>query len=213
MTTATTPDRASLRRTGRGDDPASAASSFSRILDALERLASQGDTVRIGEVADALGPRGYGPFLLVPALFEISPIGAIPGIPTLLAAVIVLFAAQILFGRSRLWIPGFVERAKLPAGRVRRSVRFMRPLAMRLDRWFHGRLRCLTQGVFVRVAAVCCVALACTVPLLEIVPFLSSVPMAAIALFGLALLVRDGALMLVATGSAIATAWALLAIG
>jgi hypothetical protein len=36
-------------------------------------------------------------------------------------------------------------------------------------------------------------------PPLELLPFASTAPMAAIATFGLALLVRDGVLMLVAT--------------
>ncbi|WP_262984535.1 exopolysaccharide biosynthesis protein [Variovorax beijingensis] len=50
----------------------------------------------------------------------------------------------------------------------------------------------------VRAAAMACILLACTVPLLEFVPLASTAPMAAIALFGLALLVHDGALMVAA---------------
>ena len=51
------------------------------------------------------------------------------------------------------------------------------------------------------------VALCCTVPPLELIPFASSAPMLAIAAFGLAILVRDGLLMLVAL------ALSLLAVG
>ena len=49
-----------------------------------------------------------------------------------------------------------------------------------------------------RRAAAVVVALCCTVPPLELIPFASSAPMLAIAAFGLAILVRDGLLMLVA---------------
>ena len=62
----------------------------------------------------------------------------------------------------------------------------------------------LTGGAAVRVAAVACLLLACTVPFLDFVPFASTAPMAAIALFGLALLVHDGVLMVVAFVAAIA---------
>ena len=46
------------------------------------------------------------------------------------------------------------------------------------------------------MAAAMCVVLAAFVPLFEMVPFAGIAPMSAIAAFGLAILVRDGALML-----------------
>jgi len=206
---------------------AAAADSLTGILDALDRLARESrpqaadgagpavpgqdkesspentGKVRVGDMVGAFGTRSYGPFLIVPALLEISPIGAVPGVPTVLATMVVLFAAQMLFGAKRLWVPGFVERAGFSARRLERGVQKLRPLACRIDRWFHGRLRRLTTGPFMRVAAAGCIALAITVPLLEVVPFASSVPMAAIALFGLALLVGDGLLMLGASALAL----------
>lgn len=51
-----------------------------------------------------------------------------------------------------------------------------------------------------RIAAVFVFLLCLTVPPLEFVPFASSAPMLAIAALGLAILVRDGLLMLVASG-------------
>lgn len=189
---------------------AAATHSLGGILDALHDLARQSSRVAAGDMVGAFGTRSYGPFLLVPALLELSPVGAVPGVPTLLAGIVVLFAVQMLFGRKRLWVPRFIERAQLPAPRVATSVRWLRPLAQRLDGWFHGRLERFTQGPFMRLAAAVCIALACTVPLLEVVPFASSIPMAAIALFGLALLVRDGALMLVACALASAAVAALV---
>ncbi len=198
---------------------AAAADSLTGILDALDKLACENrpqadgtgpaapgqdkesspehtGKVRVGDMVGAFGTRSYGPFLIVPALLEISPIGAVPGVPTVLATMVVLFAAQMLFGAKRLWVPGFVEREGFSARRLERGVQKLRPVACRIDRWFHGRLRRLTTGPFMRVAAAGCIALAITVPLLEVVPFASSIPMAAIALFGLALLVGDGLLML-----------------
>ena len=184
------------------DGGAAASSSpdtLGEILDEFETLAQRHGRVAVADLVDAVGPRSYGPFLLVPALIEISPLGGIPGVPTALAVVVVLFAVQMLSGRKRLWMPGWVARRDVAAAKMQRLVAGARPMAARLDRWFHGRLRWLTSGLGIRLAALACIALACMVPPPELFPFASSVPMGAIALIGLALLVRDGALMIVAS--------------
>lgn len=182
------------------DDPKS-------VNDILDRLAdgSRGEEVSIGELTESLGHRSYGPFLIVPALIDISPIGAVPSLPTALAAIIILVSAQIVFGREHLWLPGFVTRRSVSSDRVRRSVDKVRPVARWTDRWFHGRLKGLTKGPFVRGAGLACALLALTVPPLEIVPLATTAPMGAIAMFGLALLVRDGLLMIAAYVLAIAS--------
>ena len=184
------------------DGGAAASSSpdtLGEILDEFDGLAQTHGRVTVADMVDAMGPRSYGPFLLVPALIEISPLGGVPGMATALAAVVVLFAAQMLSGRKRLWMPGWVARRGVAAARMKRMVAGARPMAARMDRWFHGRLRWLTSGLGIRLAALACIALACMVPPLEMIPFAASAPMGAIALIGLALLVRDGALMVVAS--------------
>lgn len=173
--------------------------SIGDILDRIEGLAKNKDEVALGDVVEALGNRGYGPFLLVPALLEMSPIGGIPGLPTVLAAIIILLAVQMLIGRKHLWLPGFLTRRSVSSSKARKATSKLRGFARFMDRWFHGRLPKLTQGAFVRVAAFLCICLALTVPPLELLPFASTAPMAAIAAFGLALLVRDGLLMIIAT--------------
>ena len=80
----------------------------------------------------------------------------------------------------------------------------MRPAGQRMDRWFHGRLPILTSGPFVRAAAGAIILLALAVPPLELVPLATTAPMAAIAAFGLALVVRDGLLMMAALTVALA---------
>lgn len=173
--------------------------SLGDILDCMNALACRDERVAVEDMVDVIGTRSYGPFLVVPALIELSPVGGIPGVPTVLAAVVVLFAAQMLWGRKRLWVPAVLARRAVAARKLTRLVSAMRPVAQRVDRWFHGRLHALTTGVWMRLAALVCVALAVLVPPLELFPFASSAPMGATALFGLALMVRDGLLMIGAT--------------
>ena len=168
------------------------------VLDQLQEAADErGEAgVRVGTLVESFGRRGYGALLLVPAVLEMSPIGGIPGVPTVLALVVVIFAGQMLVGRSHMWLPGFLSRRRLPADRLAAGVDKARPWVARVDRWFEGRLARLTGTRGTRAAAAVCVLLACTVPPLEVVPFASTAPMAAIALFGIALLVHDGLVML-----------------
>ncbi len=172
--------------------------SASDILDRLRDVANDEEQVPIGDVVQAMGARSFGPFIMLPALIEISPLGAVPGIPTFLALVIAITAAQLLFGRDHLWLPGFVRNRSAKSEKVLKAVDRLRPIAEWMDRWFHGRMKRFASGPFPRIAAACVIALAMTVPPLEFIPFASTAPMAAIAAFGLALIVRDGLLMLIA---------------
>lgn len=174
-------------------------SSIGDILDALHGLAEKQRRVSLGDAVAAFGRRSFGPCLLLPALVDISPIGSIPGLPTVLAVVIVLVAAQLALGRDRVWLPGVLTRRSVAASTVEKAVAKARKPAAWADRWFHGRLPALTGGAFVRVAAMACLLLAFTLPPLELLPLATTAPMAAIATFGLALMVRDGAVMIAAT--------------
>ncbi|ANU06679.1 exopolysaccharide biosynthesis protein [Paraurantiacibacter namhicola] len=168
------------------------------ILDNLSEQASDGKPVSVGDIAHTFGARTFGPAIMVPALLELTPVGAIPGVPTTLAAIIALVAAQKMLGMSHLWIPGFLKRREVSAEKMDKAVGKLRPLAKFMDKHFHGRLERLTHAPFSRIAAGVVILLCCTVPFLEVLPFASSGPMLAIAMFGLAVLVRDGALMIVA---------------
>jgi hypothetical protein len=161
------------------------------VLDKLRELADEGD-VEVGHMMEAFGGRSYGPALVVLPLIEMSPIGGIPGLPTVLAAIIALLAIQIVLGRKHLWLPGFVARRRLGADKVRKVADTLTGFARFMDRHFHGRLKPLTRGPFVKAAGIIVIALCCTVPPLELLPFASTAPMFAIACFGLAMMVGDG---------------------
>lgn len=168
------------------------------VLGELDELAASHRRVSIGDVLDDFGPRSFGLFILIPPLIELSPIGGIPGLPTFLALIIAITAAQLFLGKDHVWMPKFIQRRSVSGRRLHKAVGKLRVVAHWLDGRSHGRLEPLTQGVWTRVAAVVIIALCCTVLPLEFIPFASSAPMLAIAAFGLALTVRDGALMLIA---------------
>lgn len=180
------------------------------VLDDLE-AASHDGKVTLSEMAEAAGHRGAAPFLVVPPIIEISPIGGIPGVPTFLALVIFVFAVQIAVGRDEPHVPGKLGRRGVDGRRFCQAIDKVRPLARRLDGWFHGRMSALTARHMRRVAAAVICALCLTVPPLELIPFASTLPMGAILILGLALLFRDGLVMLVgllaSAGAGIGVVW------
>ena len=178
--------------------------SVADILDKLREVADKHDKVSIGDMLDAIGDRSYGPAIMIPALIEISPIGGIPGVPTFLALIIGLTAIQLLLGKEHLWLPAFIQNRSVGGKKLHEAADKLDGLAKRLDKWFHGRMPRFVKGPWPRIAAAMVIVMCCTVPPLELLPFASTAPMLAIAAFGLALLVKDGLLMLIALALSIA---------
>lgn len=164
------------------------------------------ERISVGGVLDSIRERSYGPFIFLLALVEISPIGGIPGVPTVLAFLILTAAVQLLAGREHIWVPGFIERRSFDGDGILALEKKVRPAARWLDRQTEERLTALVRTPAIKAAAVVIIVLCLCVPPLELVPFLSTLPMAAIALFGLAILTRDGLVMLIAFGSVFAVA-------
>lgn len=168
------------------------------LIDCLKKIAGEKGSISVGRIIDGLGTRTYGPMLAVPALLGISPVGAIPTAPTVIAIIVAIFAVQMLVGAHHFWVPDFIEKLRVPSDKLCAASLRLDPVAARLDRWFHGRLKGFASGMWVRIAALVALLLCLTVPPLEFIPFAAAAPLAAIAAIGLAMLVRDGALMLAA---------------
>ena len=186
------------------------------ILEELRREAEKHDAsdVSVGDLVDALDEQGYGAALAILPLIELTPVGGIPGVPTILALMLATLCIRLLLGHEHLWVPGFIRRRTLKRSRVETSVGYLKPWALRIDKRLHERLTPFAGSAAQRTAAVVILILLLSVPPLELVPFATSAPMIVIAVFGLGLLFRDGLLMLLGfAGSVVAlgTAVALLA--
>ena len=196
--------RAGLLPDDSGAAQVSRYDSVGQVLDEIGELTQSCEEVSIGDVIERFGNRSYGPFLLLPALIGISPVGGIPGMPSFLAALIALLALQIAFGREHLWLPNIIRDRSLTGEKLRHAVEKLDGVGKWLDRWFGPRLEIFTDEPAPRIAAVLAFILCCIVPPLELLPFAVAMPMAVIALLGLALTLRDGILMAVAVCGMIA---------
>jgi hypothetical protein len=189
------------------------------IVAELEKAAKEtgGDAIEVGHLIDALDHRGYGPALAILPLIEISPIGGIPGFPTLLALTLAIITVRLLMGYEHFWAPDWLRRRKLKSDRVIKSVEWLKPISLRIDAKLHERLSRFAGSAARRAACIVILCLLLTVPPLELVPFATTGPMIVIAIFGLGLLYRDGLLMLLGfVGAVLAVLiglWALLGSG
>lgn len=170
--------------------------SVNAVLGELDELAASRPDVCIADVLDDFGKRSFGPFIMLPALLEITPLGGIPGVPSFLAFIVALTAIQLLLGRDHVWMPDFIQHRSVSGKRLHKAVGKLRGVANFLDDHSEGRLEWMTRGPAIKIVALVVLILCCTVPPLEFLPFASSIPMLAIAILGLALTVRDGALVL-----------------
>jgi hypothetical protein len=146
-----------------------------------------------------LGARSFGPLLLVPGLIGVSPIGAIPGLPAVMALIVMIVAAQMLIGMDHAWLPGALLRRSMAGKRLRQACNAIRPYTRFIDRLLLPRFALLTHGPFLFVIAALVLAVAIVTPIIELVPIAGIVPNAAIVAFGLALTAHDGLWALIAT--------------
>lgn len=165
----------------------------------LSRLIAAGrgkDQVTLGELLDAVGRRSFGPLVLMCGVIVFSPLGGIVGLPTAIALLVILIAVQHLLHRKQFWLPEWLLRRRVGRALLVKALRFMLPPARLADRHVHPRLKFLTGRTSMQIVAVICVLLALTMPPLEVVPFANSATGLALAIFGLALIARDGLLVL-----------------
>lgn len=188
--------------------PANLEQMLSRICDAE---ASDSERVSIENIVNEVGHRSFGPLLLVTGIITVLPVvGDIPGVPTLMAAFILLVAGQLLFQRRYFWLPQWLLKRDVSQEKMNKAIKWMRPPARFIDRLLKPRMTYLLEGGGVYAIAITCVIIALTMPAMEVVPFTANGAGLAITLFALALMARDGLLALLAFITTAATLGPLL---
>lgn len=172
-----------------------------RIVDSL----SGASRVSMGDLVDRLGASSFGLLLLLLAILALLPI---PGpIGQVFGAALAFVGFQVMRNARRIWLPHRIRRAHLPVpllvATIRRFVPWLRWCERAMSR---RRLLALTSAK-VRVALGCAVIVLAGIIALPI-PLGNLLPALAIMTIALALLERDGAVVIVAIAmTTIAIAW------
>ena len=160
--------------------------------DGAERLT-------FSDLAARLRSRAWGGLLLIFAAINVLPLP--PGTSAFFALPILIVAAQMVLGRRSPWFPKRLDRRGVTKQELGRLVGKMSWFEVRIERLFRPRLPALTGPTATRTIGIICflLALIAAIP----IPLFHVAPAAAILLFGLALIYRDGALVIAAAAAAV----------
>ncbi len=162
--------------------------------------AREGDAIDLDTLLEPLRTRAFGALLLVLAIPNFIPLPL--GIGGIMGVLVVLLGLQMLCGLEHPLVPAWLRHRKLQRTRVDNFLKRSAPVTRRLERWCKPRLAHLTQRPWLVLSGLALVVLGALLALP--IPF-TNYPFGAILLaFSFALLERDGLLLLVLWGMALA---------
>lgn len=170
---------------------------LSEVLDQLESSAS-GASIRVGDVIETLGRKSFASLMLVFSLISASPASAIPGITTVVAGIVFILTAQMIAGRSCVWLPALIARRRLSTDKLCKGVRWLRKPVHFVERFLRPRFTWLFHRPWIWLPMILILGLSVAMPLMEAIPTSGSLASAVIALFAAGLLSRDGLFVLIA---------------
>lgn len=181
-------DGAVISETIAPDDP----TSLEELLDRIAIAGKRRDRVPLSAMMAEVGDRSFGPLLLFAGVIAVSPLSGIPGMPTFMGVFVMLIAGQLLAKRDHFWLPGWLLRKSVSRKKLDKALRWLRPSARLIDRALRRRLTFLVRRAGLYAITAVCLLVAATMPVLELVPFAATIAGAALSMFGLALIARDG---------------------
>lgn len=194
------PERGKAHAEAADDDKALSLSDIAgRMSDS-----SDGDQVSVKDMITTIGKRAFGPLLLVFGLIALSPIGAIPGASVVIGALIILVAAQVLFGRDSPWFPKRLTRISVDSQKVQSSVDKIDPYLSKMDKFLRPRWQFMMAPPSPHIVAFLCIVLAGLMYPLALVPMGVAAPAFAIVVLSVGMTSHDG--IVLAAGFAVATA-------
>jgi hypothetical protein len=170
---------------------------LSDVLDRIEQAAT-GESIAVGEVVEALGHRSFAALMLIFSLVSTSPASGIPGMTTLVGAIVFLLAIQMVFGRDCVWLPEFVTRRQMSTGKLCKGIGWLRRPVGFVERFLRPRLGFLYRRPWIFLPLVMILGLTAFMPVLEAIPTSGSIASAVIAIFAAGLLTKDGTLAVAA---------------
>jgi hypothetical protein len=167
----------------------------------LAQIIDQTEAERLSftELAAQLQSRAWGGLLFIFAAINVLPLP--PGTSVFFAIPLIIVSAQMVLGRSSPWFPARIDRRGVRKTELERLISKIQGGEERIERVLKPRLARLTGPTATRFIGIACLflALLAAVP----IPLFHMAPAAAILLFGLALIYRDGVLVIAASVAAV----------
>jgi hypothetical protein len=172
------------------------------ISDIVESCVEDG-VVTVDEFLKKMGLRAQSIAILVFAI-SAAVAGIVPGFSTLMALPILFIAFQMAIGGKSVGLPKNIRDKKISPRIIRAALSRSAPLLLKLECFLRPRLLMLTNPIAQRLIAIIIMVMA--VVLLLPIPGGNFIPSITIALFALAILERDGYLLIAILGMLALTA-------
>jgi len=150
------------------------------------------ERLTLGELSARLRDRAWGGLLLIFAAINILPLP--PGATTVTGIPLLVLTAQLAAGRSRPWFPRKLDQRGIGRETIARLIAKIEPLENRIERVLKPRLCSLTGHRAARVIGV--ISFLLSVILWLPIPLGNHAPALAMTLFALALIYRDGVMVI-----------------
>jgi len=147
------------------------------------------ERVSLADIADFLGARSIGSWLLILALPMVLPVPA-PGISVLFGIPLMMISAQLALGGRRAWLPAFILRKSMARADYVALMARMQPAVERLERLVRPRACWLANDWAKMPIGLICLVLAMIITLP--IPLGHVAPGSAICLLALGFMERDG---------------------
>ena len=169
------------------------ATNLTELIQTMEQMERDAPRVSVDDIVNAVGRRSFGPLLLIAGLITLAPIiGDIPGMPTLMAALVLLVSTQLLAGRKTFWLPNWLLNRSVSRKGFDKAIHALKKPAQWIDNLLGVRLKWMTGYAGIRATALACLLVALAMPPMEFIPFSANGAGLALTLFGLGLVARDG---------------------
>ncbi len=152
----------SLATVALADGDAEPRQRFSEVPSGLASRTSP--AISIGDVLNAFGDRAFGALMLLFAAPNVLPLP--PGMSAVLGAPLLFITAQLMLGRSTLWMPRFICERSISRDFFALLTAKLSPILHRAERFLRPRMSMLLHPVPERIVGAACL-------LLAVIPFLS----------------------------------------
>jgi len=149
-----------------------------------------GPRISLGEMTEALGDRGFGLLMLVFALPMATPMSAIPGISTVFGLPLIVLTVQLAIGLHRPRFPDFLLNRSIAAADFAAVSKKIIPWIERAERVTRPRMAVLTGYLSERLIGL--VGIVLTIIMSLPIVLGNQPPAAALSLFAIGMLERDG---------------------
>lgn len=169
------------------------STSLNELIDLIDKLTLQKDSVSIGDILQIAGQKSFGTLLFLAGTITLAPlIGDIPGVPTLMGIIVFLTSVQMLLQKDNLRLPQFILKRSVDRKKLHKTLNKLKRPVKFIDRLLKPRLNVLTEGFMLYVIAVLCLFTALLMPIMEFIPFSANIAGFILTFFGLSIATNDG---------------------